>query len=800
MHSEARAELRSVRSELDSETSLRKTVESRLELVLIEFQGERERFEEQTLKLENQIHEAETRLKETKDQNELFHSQVTSLADSIERLRSEKIQSFDMTVENVSVEENPSDTDRCNAEVNQLRLTVSELREVIASMRSERELLDAQADALKQTLERERASSSVVRRSLDEARHEIRMIREASQESGKDEEINVLKTRLKGSEEQIILLRESNILLREESDKLKASLNVCEKSLADAQNAVEPTLKKIRDLEVANSSLLAEKASVTSEVDAWKGRVQSLVARFHPIDPEDHSKAVARAEKSEKECETWKSLKVKAEQETVASKALIVRLNKEISQHKENLESTNQIINNLKLEKEAMAKSLNEMQSSIISERDKLNSLIQSREKQIDSLETDLNLKNSRLDHLTSLLRRQKQMLADSQKTQAALQKKVEDQEELIKNQANVASTHDRTIETMSIVVANEEAEFSTEKQTKELAGVSAQTSTVPGAGLGINKDVVMPTQESEEQDDSIDKGQIEPIKEQIPHTPAGLETQSLRENATDVEVVGIDNQASSQPATPAASLKSKASEKEAQKEEGSSDALVKQQSLLSDQKEALESLRGKLLKKKRALEAAKTANKGKPQPSSISASAITAQAATPSKDEVAVSLIAATMEGELSSGKDDHNADAVAGPSNLPQDNHTKTETEQQHPSVPLFGSKSNEEFLAAPFSFGSSSSIKLPIPSKLPASPSPFGAFSGTFGGGAPLVPNPLFGAGGSALTPAPLFGETKKRSQPDNNEDEEKETSVKQARMEIESSEHQPKSINSVVEPKE
>ncbi len=70
-------------------------------------------------------------------------------------------------------------------------------------------------------------------------------------------------------------------------------------------------------------------------------RVQSLVARFHPIDPEEHSEAVARAEKCETECEALKSSKAKEEQETVASKALIVHLNKETSQHKENLEYTN---------------------------------------------------------------------------------------------------------------------------------------------------------------------------------------------------------------------------------------------------------------------------------------------------------------------------------------------------------------------------------------------------------------------------------------------------------------------------
>jgi hypothetical protein len=185
-----------------------------------------------------------------------------------------------------------------------------------------------------------------------------------------------------------------------------------------------------------------------------------------------------------------------------------------------------------------MAKSLNEMPSSIISERDKPKSLIQ-------------------------------------------IQSSI---------------TNDRTIESMSAVVANEDAESSTEKQTGiQSTAVSALTSSMPVVGLGTNKDIAVSTQQSEEQDVakqdvSKDKNQIEHMIEQISHTPARLETQTLRENVIDVAVAGINNQASTQPAIPAASLKSEELEKEAQKDEDSSDALVKQQSLVSDQQEALES------------------------------------------------------------------------------------------------------------------------------------------------------------------------------------------------------------------
>ncbi len=64
--------------------------------------------------------------------------------------------------------------------------------------------------------------------------------------------------------------------------------------------------------------------------------------------------------------------------------------------------------------------------------------------------------------------------------------------------------------------------------------------------------------------------------------------------------------------------------------------------------------MRGKLLKKKkkkkkkkkRALEAAKAANKGKPQPTSASGSAVSMHAATPNKYEVTVPLTA--MKGDV--------------------------------------------------------------------------------------------------------------------------------------------------------
>jgi hypothetical protein len=810
-----------LRLELDQESSLRKAADSHLELLRSEFQAERERYEDRALNHEQQLFKVELCLKETKEQNELLHNQVTSLAKSLERKRAEQMDHLEKTVENVEAGNITLEDD---AEINQLRATVGELREVISSMRSERELLDAQADVLKQALERERASSSVVRRSLDECRQEIRILREATKEAGNEDELIDLQARLKGAQEQTVLLRESNILLREESDKLKSSLSVCEKSLADAQNALGPTMKKIRDLEVANSSLIAEKAVIARDADAWKGRVQSLVARFHPIDPEEHSKAIARAEKYEKESETWKSLKAKAEQDTAASKALIVRLNREVSQYKENLESSSQALSILKAEKEAIMKDLNELQASAVTNTENFNNLIRLKEQEIESINSDLNLTKNRLEHLKTLMRKQKQMLGESQILQAALQKRVEDQEALIQRQRN-ASPQNHSVEGMG----NKEAEALPSNQAEFQPNLeTTQTSVLKELESNVIQDVVVLIQESEESDVMNDKVLAEAKKDNISdQTPEGFEPKTLPVSK-DVE---SKNEVSSQAAIQASFMKPEAVEKEVQqKDDDLSNAAANVQSI-SDPNEALESLRGKLMKKKRALEA-KAANKGKPQSVSTTADAIPAQSATdtvPTQSATAdtkptqsasadtistqstttdiekvISPFIPSVADDFSSEKNGLKGRDDEGLSDLLPIDTTKSGTVPQTSSVPLFGSKSNEEFLSAPLSFGTSPTITLPVPSKLLASPSTFGGFSGTFGGTASGASN-TFGTGGTSMAPnpfvgavlpsVPLFSETKKRSQPDNIEEDEKGSSAKQARLEVGVAEEQDVVISEV-----
>jgi nucleoprotein TPR len=78
--------------------------------------------------------------------------------------------------------------------------------------------------------ERERTAVGLANRSIEEARSELKAMREVDKGndggySTSDKEIGDLCAKLNGAEEQLVLLRKNNIMLREESQKVTKKLS-----------------------------------------------------------------------------------------------------------------------------------------------------------------------------------------------------------------------------------------------------------------------------------------------------------------------------------------------------------------------------------------------------------------------------------------------------------------------------------------------------------------------------------------------------------------------------------------------
>mmetsp|Transcript_59757 Transcript_59757/g.177074 ORF Transcript_59757/g.177074 Transcript_59757/m.177074 type:complete len:2177 (-) Transcript_59757:51-6581(-) len=438
VHSAARTELRTARSQKEEELRLRQSAESQLKAAKAEFIGEKTAWEVAKSRFEKSIAEVENRLKEAREQNKVLHSQMATLTETVEKFQSERIS---------SLAEANEDADGTTAaggstdEVVTLRKTVSELREVVQYMRSEREVLDAQVESAKRTAERERTAASAARRSLDNSRSELQSLQEANKGSidkeneKSTEEKDADAQRLRRAEEQLTLLRESNSLLREEAGKTERLLEATRKELGELKMSSEPAEARCRDLVADKAALEAEKASLVREVDSWKSRVQSLVSKFNQIDPEEHTQALARADSLSRKCESLKILKEKADKECIATKALLVRLNKEITVHKLQLDSAKSSLAKSQAEKANFQKTAS-VASALTKERDQFKEAAKKADDAIKRTKADLAAATTRVENFQKMLRKMKLQIDELKKeNQVATSKQKELQDALAKKE-----------------------------------------------------------------------------------------------------------------------------------------------------------------------------------------------------------------------------------------------------------------------------------------------------------------------------------------------------------------------------
>ena len=113
---------------------------------------------------------AEKRLKDAMAQNDVLHNQLNAMGELADKDQAARIEAA--AGEATADEAAEGDS----AEIKALNKTISELREIIRYLRSEKEMIQAQVDAAKRTAERERTSASLYKRSLDEARAELQVL------------------------------------------------------------------------------------------------------------------------------------------------------------------------------------------------------------------------------------------------------------------------------------------------------------------------------------------------------------------------------------------------------------------------------------------------------------------------------------------------------------------------------------------------------------------------------------------------------------------------------------------------
>ena len=269
LHAEARNALRDARSKAESEQSLRKTAKAALESKKAEFEANESVWQSEKIKLEEMSEQAKARYEDLQRQNNLLHEQLTSLSEKVEKFQSDRTS--ELVVEK-----------ECSAVDKQL----TDMRELLQFKQSECVMLLADLASSKRTAERERTAAEMTKKSLEEARSEIKVLRDGSKEGSSapvDKGTSELRNQLNTANDQLVLVRESNTMLREETQRLTKKLSDVEAECKELKTAASPNNEKLSNLEVEKAALVAEKDSLSREVDAWKNRVHSLVSKFNQV-------------------------------------------------------------------------------------------------------------------------------------------------------------------------------------------------------------------------------------------------------------------------------------------------------------------------------------------------------------------------------------------------------------------------------------------------------------------------------------------------------------------------------------
>ena len=279
LHADARNGLRKTREELEERSQLYSSMKSQLDSMKSETLIEKNSWGEEKQRLENALKEIETTLKESRAQNKLLHSQLSSVTETVEAVQAKKANGM------LEVERNAGENS-LPEETTDLKKQVSELREVVRYMRTEREMVDTQLQSARRNAEREKATADITKRSLDETKAEFEILmkeqKERKEKASSAKNI-AIESKLKQNEEQLVLVRESNQFFRDETEKLKAKLLASQSEAENAKNVLEPTEQKCRQLQINKATLQTEKESLVREVDSWKERVQSLLSKFNAV-------------------------------------------------------------------------------------------------------------------------------------------------------------------------------------------------------------------------------------------------------------------------------------------------------------------------------------------------------------------------------------------------------------------------------------------------------------------------------------------------------------------------------------
>ncbi len=243
------------------------------------------------------------------------------------------------------------------------------------------------------------------------------------------------------NEEQLVLLRDSNNLLRTEVEQFKVNLNATHDELESMKKATQPIETIQREMDMKVLSLKAEKESLERELESWKRRMTSLVSNFNQIDPEEHRLLQKKLEEMKQESESHNAWKKTIEEENTRIRSIAQNLNKQRKELQQKVEAQKTDLEQLLKEKTALS-AASGAGSQTQKELDEMKQRVGKMENDAKSAKTELDGANSRNDRLRDKLREFQNLIRDLRSKEKSLTEQLKEMQDFAAANASTAVTN----------------------------------------------------------------------------------------------------------------------------------------------------------------------------------------------------------------------------------------------------------------------------------------------------------------------------------------------------------------------
>ena len=226
--------------------------------------AERRQYFEQELK------ELRTRRDDLNAQNKLLHQQLEGVGAQISALQQNRATYAEGVDSGSLAADSPSDR------------AADGLRELNTFLRREKEIVEVQYDLKVQEAKRLQQKLDYAQSQLDECRLKLDQERRLHADGGRS---SVAHKELMEKLNELNLIRESSVTLRNETRQAQTQLAEKTKRVEELVAQIEPLETKIRELEHGKETMEGEMRLLQEDRDRWQKRSQDLVSKYDRIDP-----------------------------------------------------------------------------------------------------------------------------------------------------------------------------------------------------------------------------------------------------------------------------------------------------------------------------------------------------------------------------------------------------------------------------------------------------------------------------------------------------------------------------------